>query len=83
MLELYRAALRIRRENPALGDGTLTFRDELGHDVLAFDREPGFTCVVNMGEAPVPLPPGEVLLSSADLPGDGTLPADSAAWLAR
>ncbi len=83
MLELYRAALRLRRENPALGDGTLRFRDDLGPDVVAFDRDPGFTCVVNMGGAPVPLPPGEVLLASVDLPGDGTLPGDAAAWVAR
>jgi alpha-glucosidase len=82
-LELYRAALRLRRELPALGDGVLVFRDDLGPDVVAFDREPGFTCVVNMGAEPAALPPGEVLLSSADLPGDGTLPGDAAVWLRR
>jgi alpha-glucosidase len=82
VLELYRAALRLRREHPALGDGTLRFRD-LGDDVLAFDRDPGFTCVVNTGAEPVPLPPGRVLLTSTDLPSDGTLPSDAAVWLSR
>jgi alpha-glucosidase len=83
VLELYRAALRMRREHPALGDGVLRFRDESGDDVVAFDRDPGFTCVVNMGAEPVRLPAGEVALASGDLPGDGTLPADTAVWLTR
>ena len=81
VLELYRSALRLRRDHPALGDGALRFRDEFGGDVVAFDRDPGFTCVVTMGPDPVRLPAGEVLLASTDLPGDGTLPTDSAVWL--
>jgi alpha-glucosidase len=36
-----------------------------------------------MGPDPVRLPAGEALLASTDLPGDGTLPTDSAVWLAR
>jgi alpha-glucosidase len=81
MLELYRSALRLRREHPALGDGTLTWTP--GHDpsVLAFDREPGFRCVVNFGSEPVRLPDGKVVLSSVPLPGDATLPGSAAAWL--
>ncbi|MGE3663856.1 MAG: glycoside hydrolase family 13 protein [Pseudonocardia sp.] len=82
MLELYRAALRIRAVTPALGDGGLTLRGDLGPEVVAFDREPGFTCVVNMGPAPVPLPAGEPLLASGPLDG-GALPRDTAVWLAR
>jgi alpha-glucosidase len=83
VLELYRAALRLRREDPALGDGTLRFRDDFDSDVVAFDRDPGFTCVVNMGADPVRLPAGKVLLASSDLPDDGTLPTDAAVWLSR
>jgi alpha-glucosidase len=83
VLELYRAALRLRRELPALGDGTLRMRDDPADGVLAFDRDPGFTCVVNTGADAVALPPGEVLLASTDLPGDGTLPGDAAVWLSR
>ncbi|MEO6083532.1 MAG: alpha-amylase family glycosyl hydrolase [Umezawaea sp.] len=82
MLELYRTALRVRRDTEALGDGTLRFRDDLGHDAVAFDRPPGFTCVVNMGDAPVPLPPGTTVLLASDplLPGD-VLPGNTAVWL--
>ena len=84
MLELYRTALRLRHELPALGDGDLRFRDDPAADgVLAFDREPGFTCVVNTGPDAVVLPAGRVLLASTDLPADGTLPPDATAWLAR
>jgi alpha-glucosidase len=84
MLELYRGALRLRRETPALGDGTLALRDDLGADVIAFDRDPGFRCVVNLGAGPVALPAeARVLLASGPLPADGTLPADTAVWLER
>lgn len=82
MLALYRAALALRHSHPALGGGELTWRPaEPG--VLAFDRDPGFTCVVNLSEGPVALPHGaRVLLSSVSLV-EGRLPADAAAWLER
>ena len=51
---------------------------DLGAEVLAFRRGP-LTVVLNCGTTPVPLPEGELLLSSG--PVDGTLPADTAAWL--
>jgi alpha-glucosidase len=79
MLSLYREALRIRGDR--LGDGTLTWLPQGDDDVLAFLRDSGLTCVVNLGPEPVRLPPHEtVLLSSGPLAGD-TLPADTAAWL--
>ena len=53
---------------------------DLGPDVVAFRRDPGFVCVVNTGTTPVPLPDGEMLLSS--LPIDGGVPSDVAVWLA-
>jgi len=82
MLALYRAALALRHSRPALGGGELTWRPaEPG--VLAFDRDPGFTCVVNLSDGPVALPHGaRVLLSSVPLV-DGRLPVDAAAWLER
>ena len=49
-------------------------------DVLAFTRDGGFACVVNLSGAPVDLPAGEVLLTSGDLDG-GRLPVDTSAWL--
>lgn len=81
MLELYRAALRVRRNHPALGDGTLRWLDA-PPDVLAFAREPGFVCLVNLSAAPSPLPAGtRVLLASGPLTGHQEIPVDTAAWL--
>ena len=79
-LNLYRRALALRAEHPALGDGTLTWV-EAGADALAFTREPGFGCWVNFGAKPLALPDGaSVLLASAELVA-GLLPPDAAAWL--
>ncbi|MCC3764710.1 glycoside hydrolase family 13 protein [Glycomyces sp. TRM65418] len=84
MLSLYRMALRIRREEPALGDGGMRWLEsEAG--VLAFEREPGFACVVNLSDHPVALPAGAPMLASAALvetaAGEGKLPPDAAVWL--
>ncbi|MDC0767412.1 glycoside hydrolase family 13 protein [Streptomyces sp. HD] len=81
MLELYRAALRLRRAHPALGDGTLTWLDA-PERVLAFRREPGFVCVVNLSPEACALPDHTaVLLASGPVEG-GTLAPDQAVWLA-
>jgi alpha-glucosidase len=78
MLALYRKALLIR--GAELGDGTMTWLD-LGPDVLAFRRDTGLTCVVNLGPDPVPVPAhSSVLLASGPLAGD-LLPADTAVWI--
>ena len=73
-LELYREALRLRRTFT----GPLTWHDSPA-DVLDLQRD-GVRSVVNLSGVPVPIPPGEVLLSSVDLP-DGHLPPDTAVWL--
>ncbi|HEY3481061.1 MAG TPA: glycoside hydrolase family 13 protein [Streptomyces sp.] len=72
-LELYRAALALRRELSALGAGTAVTWLDAPEGVLAFRREPGtsgdgegFVCTVNLTGEPVTLPaPGRELLSSA------------------
>jgi alpha-glucosidase len=80
MLTLYREALRLRRAEPALGDGPLRWLPA-PEGVLAFAREPGFACLANLSPAPVALPAHRaVLLASAPLV-DGALAPDSAAWL--
>jgi alpha-glucosidase len=80
MLRLYRTALRIRREHPALGDGDLVWNDA-GEGVLSFGRTPGFACLVNLSTRPCPLPDHEsILLASGRLDGD-KLPSDTAVWL--
>ena len=78
-LELYRQALQVRRQNPALGDGRLVWVDA-GRDVVAFRRDPGFECWINLGPDPVPLPEGHVLVASADVSA-GSIPTDAAVWL--
>ncbi len=83
MLELYRAALRIRRRNPALGDGRLSWLPS-PDGVLSFAREPHFTCIVNLGADPVPVPPASrMLLCSGALTSAAELPSDTAIWLER
>jgi alpha-glucosidase len=85
MLSLYREALRRRREVPALGDGTLTWLPS-GEHMLAFRREPGFACVVNVGGEPADLPEAvrdaKLVLASGPLGQNGALPPDTAAWYA-
>jgi alpha-glucosidase len=81
MLELYRTALRLRRERSELGDGTMVWRRESGDDVLAFERGDRFGCLVNLGRGPCPLPDGaEILLASGPLTAEGAVPTDTAVW---
>jgi alpha-glucosidase len=77
-LELYRAALRLRRQRD-LGNGELVWRDaEPG--VVAFANG-GVHVVVNTNDHAVALPGGEVLLSSVPLDSGYMLPPNSAVWL--
>jgi alpha-glucosidase len=79
-LSLFRRALELRRAHPGFSGAVLEwFGAPAG--CLAF-RRAGTTlvCALNTSAVTVPLPPGEVLLSSGPL--DGRLPPDTAAWLA-
>jgi alpha-glucosidase len=81
MLSLYRNALRIRRAEPALGDGSLSWL-EASDEVLAFTRGGRFACVLNLSAGSVEVPAHEsVLLASTPLV-QGLLPPDGAVWLA-
>ncbi|MDQ4116217.1 MAG: alpha-amylase family glycosyl hydrolase, partial [Actinomycetota bacterium] len=84
-LSLYRHALELRRRHP--GFTAVAGEDQLEwfgapDGCLAF-RRAGSTlvCALNTSAEPVPLPPGELLITSRSAPAD-TLPAYSAAWLA-
>ncbi|HXL87779.1 MAG TPA: glycoside hydrolase family 13 protein [Streptosporangiaceae bacterium] len=79
MLQLYRAALRIRRER--LGAGPMTWLPS-ADGVLVFDRGDRLRCVVNISSVPAELPAGTLLLASNLLGADGTVPTDTAVWLA-
>ncbi|THV41549.1 glycoside hydrolase family 13 protein [Glycomyces buryatensis] len=79
MLALYRLALRIRRHEPALGDGKLRWLPS-EEGVLAFERDPGFVCLVNLSDSPVRVPAGTPLLASTELAGDELGP-DATVWI--
>ncbi|WP_328463282.1 glycoside hydrolase family 13 protein [Streptomyces sp. NBC_00448] len=82
MLSLYRAAIRLRKDEPELGgDGPFEWLDS-DVEVLAFRRSDRFVCVVNLGEAAVELPAHEeLLLTSGPLTESGRVPQDTAVWL--
>ncbi|MFI7213546.1 glycoside hydrolase family 13 protein [Micromonospora maritima] len=80
MLELYRAALALRRAEPALGDGPMGWLPAPDR-VLAFARDPGFACLVNLGDEAVPLPEHDRLLLASGPLDDDRLPPDTAVWL--
>jgi alpha-glucosidase len=80
-LSLYKAALRIRRDHPALGEGRLVWDADIPAGVLSFTREPGFRCVVNISDSPVVLPPHQRVLLGSEPLADGVLPVDATVWL--
>jgi len=80
MLRLYRDALRLRRSEPALGDGPMTWLPS-PDGVLAFARGTGVTCIANLSDGPIGFPPhAEILLASAPLTTT-VLPPDTTVWL--
>jgi alpha-glucosidase len=76
--ELYRAALRLRREHH-LGGSSLTWVDTPA-DVLVF-RTGAVLVMTNFGDSPAELPLGaRILLSSEPLTDDGRVPTDVTVW---
>ncbi|GIE32892.1 alpha-glucosidase [Actinoplanes italicus] len=76
MLELYRSAIGLR----TFTDTDFAWLDR-GEGVLAWTRGTDFACVLNLSDAPVPLPEHrDILLASSSLDGD-LLPRDTAVWL--
>ncbi|HLT10154.1 MAG TPA: alpha-amylase family glycosyl hydrolase [Micromonosporaceae bacterium] len=86
-LNLYRRALRLRRERlggRGVKPGRVEWHSAPGDAHLDFShiREDGtgVRCVVNLGTEPVPVPEAPRLLASESLPQAGLLPPDTAAW---
>jgi len=83
MLELYRSALHLRRDE----EGLRTDREQLrwlpsNPEVLAYRRGDNFACVINFGPDDADLPAHqEILLWSGPLAEDGRLPSDTSVWL--
>jgi alpha-glucosidase len=79
-LSLWREALELRKTHDAFaGDSIVWYGSPAG--CFAFRRAGGgLVCVLNTSDEAVPLPPGDVLLSSGPLDED-YLPPDTAVWL--
>jgi len=77
-LELYRTALRLRRELQSAEE--LEWVETGNPDVLNFSRPGKWRVVANFGDTAVELPEGAVLVNSSPLE-DGKLAANSTAWL--
>ena len=80
-LSLYRRALELRHQHPGFAEDRLEWFSA-PDGCLAFRRAAGLLCALNASSAPVPMPPGELLLASGPLAEDGSLPPDTAVWLA-
>jgi alpha-glucosidase len=83
MLELTRRALRLRRREQALGDGSMTWISEEDDPCLvlrrpAGDADPHVLVALNLGSQPALVLADEVLLSS----GADPVPAEDGFWLA-
>ena len=76
-LELYREALRLRRQLQTVEQ--LDWIPTDNADVLHFVRPGGWHCISNFGTQPVELPEGVVRVSSAPLEA-GMLPGETTVW---
>ncbi|MFI1659872.1 glycoside hydrolase family 13 protein [Streptomyces sp. NPDC020472] len=86
-LNLYRAALQLRRNYRGAREGRLTWRsstDDAASGLLFFTRSDGLACAVNMGSAPHSVvTPGRRLLANGAVTEDAdrtVLPPDTAVW---
>ena len=77
-LELYRAALRLRRQ--LQGAEELNWVETGRDDVLHLVRPGGWHCVTTFGDQPFPLPAGEIRLTSTAVT-NGQIPGAASAWL--
>jgi alpha-glucosidase len=80
-LELYRTALRLRRDHLGFRGSGMAWLPA-SESVLRFDRPGGLETIVNLGSTPIELPSGRpILLASEPLHKVGLLPPDTAVWL--
>ncbi|MFD9703771.1 glycoside hydrolase family 13 protein [Lentzea sp. NPDC059081] len=80
MLSLYREALEHRKSHASFAGTELEWYGAPA-GCFAFRRKGGgLICALNTSGASVPLPPGQVLLSSGPMDGE-QLPPDTAVWL--
>ena len=81
MLSLYRKMLTLRKQSPALRRGDLQWHasnaESIHYSVVCEEEE--LHVVVNFGEGPIPIPAGQILLTSAPLTSDELLSGESSA----
>lgn len=77
-LALYRRAIAIRQDT-LRHDERIAWLDS-GTAEIAFRRGSGVICMVNLGDDPVDVPKGELLLASGPLEDDA-VPPDTAVWV--
>jgi len=75
----FQRALELRSSRAEF-DGSDVEWLQSSRDAVIFRRPGGLVCALNSGRRPIPLPAGELILSSTPLV-DGELPPDAAAWL--
>jgi alpha-glucosidase len=76
------AARRRLRASALTGPGD-EVRWSVTGGLLAAERAGRLTVLVNLGDAPAPMPAGRSLVASGPFAGDGSLPPDTAAWVLR
>ena len=88
MLTLHRRTLALRRSEPSMRGGTVTWLADAGADDRAIrlgrhvvGGRP-LAVVTNFGTEPISLPAGEVLLASVEGPLDGGLPGEATVIIA-
>jgi alpha-glucosidase len=79
-LAFFRRALELRRTRAEFTGDRFEWRRAPRGALLFARGDNGLRCVLNAGNRPLPLPDGQLLLTSAPAPG-GTLPPNAAAWL--
>jgi alpha-glucosidase len=80
-LSLYRTALRLRRELQGPEELSWVGGSTTADTVVHLARPGGWQSVTNFGTDPMPLPAGELLLTSDPLIVEGLLPGDTTVWL--
>ena len=80
-LELYRAAVRLRRDHPGLAGEDLRWLPSPA-GTFHFERGEGFRCALNLADAPWELPAVATILLASEMSWTSMLAPDTAAWYA-
>ena len=79
-LELYKSALRIRRELK-LGEGSFAWLPQFTNEVSLGYRNGGILVIQNFGREPIAMPSGDVILRSANETDHKHIAADETVWI--